>query len=279
MTRRLLFTLLVGCIAAGSALAQTSAPRFSWKTDQVLTYRVEQLTSAAEVVGENTTETKTKLSLTKRWQVKEVDKAGVAMLQLSLSALRYEITRPGGGVLLYDSANPEKSDPDMAKKMSGYIDRPVAVLRIDPQGKVVEVKESKFGPTSRFESELPFVLTLPDAVFKEAQTWERSFAITLAPPQGAGERYKASQKYRCKSVSAETATIAVTTAIQDLPDDPLDQVPLLQLQPEGEVVFDLKKGCMRSARLTIEKALKDHQGDGSIYRFRSVYTEEYLADK
>jgi hypothetical protein len=58
----------------------------------------------------------------------------------------------------------------------------------------------------------------------------------------------------------------------------VEQIPLLQLQPEGEVVFDGKKGVLRNARMTIDKELKGHQGEGSSYRFQSVFTEELVAN-
>ena len=54
---------------------------------------------------------------------------------------------------------------------------------------------------------------------------------------------------------------------------------LLQLQPEGEVVFDAQSGLMRSARLTIDKELKNHQGEGTSYRFQRTYVEQYVGDK
>jgi hypothetical protein len=279
MIRRLILTLLAGFLIVETTPAQTSAPKFHWQAGQVLLYRVEQVTSAAEVVGDNKAQTRTKLNLTKKWQVKSVDKAGIATLEMSLTLLRIENTRPDGEPLIFDSANPDKSNPEMTKDLSKYVDKPLAALRIDPQGKVVEVKESKFGPASRFENELPFVLTLPDSGLKEGLTWERAYTVTLAPPQGAGEKYDATQKYTCKSFAADAATMTMITGIKNLPEALLDQIPLLQLQPQGEIVFDLKKGLMRSARLTIDKEIKGHQGEGSSYRFQSVYTEEYAAEK
>jgi hypothetical protein len=279
MFSRSLVTLLAGLLWLGTASAQTSPPRFHWQADQVLVYRVEQITSAAEVVGEKKVETKSKMNLTKKWRVREVDARGVATLEMSLPVLRIENIRPTGDPLIFDSANPEKSNPEMVKELSKYVDKSLAILRIDSQGKVVEVKESKFGPASRFENELPFVLTLPDAALKESATWERNYDLTLAPPQGAGEKYQATQEYVCKSASADLAIMTMATKIKDLPEAIADQIPLLQLQPQGEVAFDLKKGVMRRARLTIDKELKGHQGEGSSYRFQSLYTEDYVGDK
>jgi hypothetical protein len=56
-------------------------------------------------------------------------------------------------------------------------------------------------------------------------------------------------------------------------------VPLLQMQPEGEVAFDIKEGRLRRASLRIEKELKGQQGEGSSYRFQSTYMEEFVESK
>ena len=94
MFRAILFAL-AGASAVTPALpAQTPSKMFRWETGQLLTYRVEHTTSAAETVSGTKNETKTKLNLTKRWYVAAVDPAGVATIQLSLAALRLETTTP-----------------------------------------------------------------------------------------------------------------------------------------------------------------------------------------
>ena len=51
------------------------------------------------------------------------------------------------------------------------------------------------------------------------------------------------------------------------------------MQPEGEIVFDLQSGLVRSARLVVDKELKNHQGEGTSYRFQRSYVEEYAGAK
>lgn len=276
MIRGRLWSCVALLILTAQAPAQPGTWHFRWQEGQVLTYRVEHLTSASEVTGNGTSETTTRLNLTKRWRVLGVDNAGVATLQLSLDAMRLETATPNRDTLLFDSADPEKSDPHMRAQLARFLGQPLAVLRVDGRGQVVEVKESKHGPASRFESELPFVIVLPLDGLRQGQTWERSYHITLEPPQGTGEKYEASQRYTCNAVADGTATIAVSTLLKTMPDSLLDRVPLLQMQPEGEVILDTKEGRLRRAFLHIEKELKDHQGAGSSYRFQSTYTEEYL---
>src|SRR5206468_11858884 len=147
--------------AAATTPAQTAPGRLHWQAGQVLTYRVEQVTTASDVVGDSRAETKTRLNLIKRWQVISVDAAGAATLQLSLAMLRLETNTPGGETLLFDSASPDKNTPELRQQLSGYVGKALALLRVDNQGRVLEVKESKFGPASRYENELPFVGVLP----------------------------------------------------------------------------------------------------------------------
>jgi hypothetical protein len=274
MFRAILFAL-AGALAVTPALpAQTQSKMFRWETGQLLTYRVEHTTSAAETVSGTKSETKTKLNLTKRWYVAAVDPAGVATIQLSLAALRLETTTPSGGILFFDSSDPEKSDPQMSGQLKKYVGDVLATLRVDGQGKVIEVKESKHGPASRFESEPPFVLVFPDAALTEGMNWSRSYKITIEPPQGTGEKYDAVQECTCKSVAQGSATFALTTTLKTQPESVLDRVPLLQLQPEGEVTFDVQSGRLQSAILRVDKELTGHQGEGSSYHFVSTYKEE-----
>jgi hypothetical protein len=267
-------------LLASAALASAQAPPgpLHWQAGQVLIYRVEQDTLASDTGGDGKVESRTKLNLLKRWQVLSVDPAGVAALQLSLASLRLETTTPGGDHLLFDSIEPEKGSPELRQQLSAFVGKPLALLRLDGQGRVIEVKASKFGPASRYENELPFVGVLPADGPKAGQEWKREYKITLEPPHGAGEKYDAVQKYVCKGVTDGVAVAAVTTELK-APPPVAEQAALLQLEPEGEIVFDLKAGRLKSASLKIDKEVKGHQGEGSSYHVLSTYSEEYVGDR
>ena len=83
-------------------------------------------------------------------------------------------------------------------------------------------------------SEPPFALTLGNVTPSSGAAWERDYTVTVEPPQGTGEKYVAVQKYRCTSVAGNLATIALTTHFRKVPENPLDRVPLLQRQPQGQ---------------------------------------------
>jgi hypothetical protein len=277
MMRRAMAAALAVLVIASGARAQAPA-RFRWQTGQVLVYRIEQSMLASEVVGDTRAEDRTRHTATQRWQVLAVDPAGVATLQLSNQALMYEATRANGDVLRFDSANLDKSTPQLREQFSRYVGQPLAVLRVDGFGRVVEVKESKFGSAGRFEVEPPFVGLLPPDGLKPGQAWERSYPITLGPPHGTGEKYVAVQRYACKGVTNGLAAIGLTTEMKTQPEAAGDRVPLLEMQPEGEMVFDLQAGRLHSAALRVDKELKGHDGEGSSYHFQSTYTVQYAGD-
>jgi hypothetical protein len=257
-----------------SAGAQT-APRLRWTAGQVLLYRVESTSVNYDQVGEAKSESKNVLKVTRRWQVLAVDPAGVATLRMSVTAMYQERVSGAGTVLVYDSANPDKSTPQLKEQLAKYLNTPLATIRVDPFGRVVEVKESKV-PGAGFEHELPFLVALPAAGLKVSAAWERPYKITLAPPLGTGEKYDAVQRYTVKALTADSATLTLTTELKAPPKAPADAIPLWQMLPSGEVTLDLKNGRLHSARLTINRELKDYQGKDSLYRFQHTQTIQYV---
>ena len=277
MIRTWIIAVFAGLLLAAAAPAQSPAWHFHWQTGQVLTYRVEHVTSETVVDGDSKPTTKSKLNLTKRWQVVSVDAKGVATLQLSLAALRHETTPSKGDAMVFDSASPDKSNPQLREQLSRFVGTPLAMVRMDGQGQVIEVKESKNGPASRFEAELPFTLVLPNVVPAPGQSWERAYRITLEPPQGTGEKFDATQRYTLKTVTAGTATVVMATTVKTQPEALPDRIPLVQYQPEGEISFDTQSGLVRSVNLRVSKELPNYQGEKTSYQFQSTYKEEYVA--
>jgi hypothetical protein len=261
-----------------ASLAPAQTPRFRWQTGQVLLYRTEHNTVASYVMGDSTSETKTRVQSIKRWQVMDVDSAGAATLQMSLQTLFFETTPPAGDPLVFDSTHLDKSTPELRKQYENYVGQPLVVVRIDSQGKVLEVKEARQDySAAKYESDPAFKLVLPTEPLKAGLNWERAYPIVLGPPYGTGdEKYAAVQHYACKEVAGNLATMSLTTEMKSAPAAQEDQVPLWQMQPEGELVFDVEAGRLQKAILRIDKEAKI---EGGNTHFRSVYTEEYAGDR
>ncbi|MBY0514810.1 MAG: hypothetical protein K2P78_12965, partial [Gemmataceae bacterium] len=273
---RLLAVLSLG-FAPVIAVAQPPAARFQWAANQTLTYKVAQQTSVTETTPDEktqtpiTTQARTNLALTRRWTVRAVDPAGVATVEMAITGLRNELRQPDGTTTVRDSANPEH-----AREMAEYLGRPIVVARVDSQGRLVEVKESKGGSAGRLHAELPFRLVLPDAGPAPGQGWERPFAFKLDPPHGTGESYDFVQKYTCTGAKDGTLVFGVETVLKAPPKTAGEQIPLVPLLWAGEVHFHAPTGRYAAARLKARAELPNHLGAGSKFVYESTYAEDLV---
>jgi hypothetical protein len=251
----------------------TTPWQFQWKKDAILTYHVQHDTAVTDVTAGGKQQYGSRLTLTKRYRVMDVDNRGTATLEYSVTAMRNEQTRPDGDVLLFDSTDLNKSTPAIRDQLAKYVGVTLAVLRVDANGNVVAVKQ---GDPDRYGAEPPFTLTIPDKVpsILPGVSWSRKFDVTLNPPLGTGEKYAAEQEYNCKSDDRKY-TIAVKTTFKNMPAAVQEQIPLVPKELHGEIIFDA--GRVTAVRLSVDRTLENHQGPGSSYRFQSTYAEELVA--
>ncbi|MCS6867059.1 MAG: hypothetical protein RMJ56_17410 [Gemmataceae bacterium] len=284
MRHLLVLSCMVGPVAA--AVAQTPAasaapavaPRFHWQPGATLRYRVVQQTVVHETTVDDKTEkattstTQSRLALVRQWKVQEVDKQGIATLEMSITEMKSEFRQPDGSVTTADSTQPAD-----AKAMANYLNTPIVVLRIDSQGKIVDVKQAKGGNAARIYAELPFRVEWPEKWPQTGGTWERRFTFKLDPPLGTGESYEFLQKYTEKGTTSEGLfTAGLETTLKNPPPTPGEQLPLLPLLWTGEVYFNTRTGQYQAARLKVQAELMHHQGEGTKYRYESVYAEDLL---
>lgn len=273
------FSLMpVGVAAQPPAPPTANTPpavRFKWQANQTLTYKLSQQTVVRETVLDEKTEkpvtttTQTNLTLVRRWTVKSVDAAGVATLEMTITQMKNEFRRPDGSSLVRDSANPEH-----AKEMAAYLNVPVVTVRVDTQGKLVEVKETKAGSVARLTAELPFRLVLPDAGPAMGQNWDRPFSMKLDPPLGTGETHEFAQKYTCNAAKDGLLVLGVETTLKAPPKAVAERVPLVPMLWTGELYFNTAAGKYHAARLKVKAELPSYQGEGTKFEYESVYNED-----
>lgn len=279
MVRRFVVASVVFALAS-AAVAQPptpAAPRFKWEAGKVLTYRVIQQTVVRETTldekGEKpmTGEARTTLTLVRKWTVKDVDKSGVATLEMSISEMKNQIKQPDGSETITDSAKPED-----ARAMAAFLNQPIVTVRTDARGQLVEVKEAKGGAAGRLHAELPFRVVLPEAAVAAGATWDRPFTIKLDPPNGTGENYDFVQKYTSKGEKDGLLVVGVDTALKVSPKTTAEQVPLSPMLWTGDVYFNVAAGRYHAARLRARAELANHQGEGSKFVYESTYAEDSI---
>lgn len=268
-------TLLTFALLAPAQPSATPAVRFKWAADQTHIYKVTQHTLVRETTLDPKTEkpvvseAKTNLALTKKWFVKSVDANGVATLEMSITAMKNEFRKSDGTTLERDSANPEH-----AKEMAAYLNVPIVIVRIDSQGRIVEVKETKGGSAARLHAELPFRMMLPSAASDVGKSWDRTFTMKLDPPLGTGDRYDFLQKFTPTANKDGLLVARVETTLKAPPKALAERVPLVPMLWTGEVYFNTLAGKYHAARLNVKAELPNYQGEGTTFEYESVYSED-----
>jgi len=269
-------TLFLTSAAVAQPPAQP-APRFKWEAGKTHTYRVIQQTVVTETTLDEKTNkpvtgtAQTQLTLVRKWNVKDVDKDGVATLEMSITEMKNEFRQPDGTVTVTDSSKPED-----AKAMAAFLNTPIVTVRIDSQGKLVEVKEAKGGAASRLHAELPFRVVLPDAAPAVGKTWDRPFTLKLDPPHGTGESYDFTQKYTSKGEKDGLLIVGVETALKAPPKAVSEQRPLVPMLWTGDIYFNTGAGKYHAARLKVKAELLNHEGEGTKFVYESSYAEDAI---
>lgn len=272
--------LIAWLVVVGHVSAES--PRFKFSKGTTLTYHLVQTTKTIETLLDEKSkmpveqEHLTKVDLDRQWKVLDVDDQGTATLAMSITRMRWEQKLPTGETDVFDSTKPDElNQSEMAKNVGTVL----ATLRVDRQGKLVEVKESKIGPASRFTVDLPFKLVLPEDAATVGSTWDRQYTIQLDPPLGTGEKYPTAQTYKVLEPQSGLLTLNLRTTIKDEPTTTADQIPLLRFASEGTLYFDSTNGRYYAARLKMQKELKNHQGEGTSYKYASTYVEDFIPAK
>ena len=84
---RIWLVTVMAVLAAPTArvFGQSASWRFHWGKGQIMTYRVEHLTTVTELENGKKMEVTSRLNLLKRWQVQDVDSQGNADISLTLA--------------------------------------------------------------------------------------------------------------------------------------------------------------------------------------------------
>jgi hypothetical protein len=251
--------------------------RFAFAAGQSFSYRVLQTTTVTETTLDEQTKaavlttTVTKLNSTKTWTVKDAPAAGGATLEMTITAMKQEVTQTVGDkkpvAQVLDSAN-----PDDAKVMT-FLNKPVVSVTLDAFGAVTGAKSDNPHAADRLKVELPFRVTLPEALPAVNGTWERAFELKLPPPLGTGEKFDATQKYTYRGAKDGFAVVGVSTALKEPPTDAALMPGIVPMLWEGDVFVNVKTGRYHGAKLKVTKDIANHQGEGTKFVYQSEYTE------
>src|SRR5690606_18973126 len=127
---------------------------------------------------------------------------------------------------------------------------PLSVIRMTPQGKVVD-REIKH-PQPASDAEAPVALRLPEDKVKVGDTWDEAQTVSVKTPDGANRDIQTRRHYKLLKVAHDVAEIEVTYQVLT-PIDPKIEAQLVQRLMKGVAKFDIKAGRVLSQTYDVDK--------------------------
>lgn len=265
-------------LLASAGVAQTP-PRFKFVVGRQLIYAVEQQTTVVETTSDEnaptTSMTVTKLNLRKVWTVKAVSPENIASLELTITSMKQSIARNGpkdkDGKPTIDRTVIDSATDEGKAATGAFLNKVLLTIAVDELGRILDAKSANPESSVRIHQELPFRIVFPKNKPLPGQTWERTFEMKA--PTGTGEKYELVQTYSPKPAANGPAVFGMETLLKAEPKDKGELPALIPVLWKGEVFWNAEDGSYAGAKLTIERDIDKHQGEGSKFRFESRYSE------
>jgi hypothetical protein len=220
--------------------------------------------------------TTSKVEQIKEWKVVNVDSLGVATLELTIRRLRLVQTEPDGTTVKFDSTDRQNSHKDLIEQLGKLVEKPVLRVQLAKDGTVKHMEP--LGDQRSLPKELPFHVSIPEDLPKVGLTWNRSYAISLDPPVGKGQAFKASQICAIEKMEGNTMVISTETTLADSVESMEDRMSLVHLMPNGEVTLDAARGLLVETKQSVDQTVNEFAGPGSSYSVKTLYTEKLVEE-
>lgn len=250
--------------------------RFKFKPGMVLRYETVHDNDVQIQTTDDQSSTTSRVEQLKEWKVIDVDSRGVATLELTIRRLKLVQTEPDGTTVRYDSTDWQSSHKDLIDQLGKLVEKPVLRVQVAKDGTVKHMEP--LGEQRNLPKELPFHVSIPEDLPKVGMTWSRHYAISLDPPIGNGQAFKASQICELEKMEGNTMVISTETALSDSVESVEDRMSLIHMMPKGQVTLDTARGVLLETKQEIDQSVDNFAGPGTIYIVKTKYTEKLVED-
>jgi hypothetical protein len=284
----LLFSSLGLAIAEdGGSQADSYLLRYQFNKDEVLSYQVDHeatmITTRPELREKVTNEVQTR----KTHRVVSVDSDGNAWMELAIEEARMSAQFGEAAPLTYDSREPGDC-PKEYRHVQDVIGKPLAQVQVSPRGELLATKPL-LGPAALDKAKLlksegglsdeasrNFLIEFPEQPIKVGESWNNTFKVNVRVSQRLQQPVTMQRSYELVDVTDGLATIKLRTVLITPIRDGMVLAQLIQMTPEGSMVFDVKNGRMVSRTLTIDKTEVGVIGGESSMHAKSKREERWI---
>ena len=257
--------------AAQRAAGETYTLEYRFSAGETVRYRVTHLVTVDTTIEGTRQRAKTRSVSTKEWQVQEVGVDGritfahvVADVDMWQKVDRRDEIR-------YNSRTDDEPPPAY-EKVAESVGKPLAVVTIDPNGRLLKRESNK--STGSWGGQL--LAPMPGKAVKVGDRWHKPLEIAVRQDSGQVKRLKTRQQYELKSVDDGVATITMTTQLLTPLNDPKIKVQIVQRLTSGEMQFDIERGRVIGQQFELDETIIGFNGAKSIMNYLGRFSEELI---
>lgn len=246
--------------------------QYNFKIGEVIRYRVRHATEIRTTIEETTQEAESSSESVKAWKVTDVLPNGEMQFVHVVESVRMVNTVPNRGTTRYDS-EADKTPPVGFEQAARAVGVPLSVIRITPEGEIVEREEKHPQPPN--SEDMPITLQLPSAPIAVGEQWDFTYEVDAERKSKAKLKVRTRRVCTLKKVEAGIATINVEYQILT-PVSAYVESQLIQKLTKGTVRFDIDAGRTVSQRHDADRRVIGFSGKASSMHFVSRLEERLL---
>jgi len=226
-------------------------------------------------VPDSTQVAETVSTSTKAWRGKEGTPDGKITVEHVVENVDMWQQLSGRKAIRYNSRT-EKQPPHGFEDLAQSLNKPLSILTMDPQGKVVHIKRlpvKAAAATNPNESRV--TIPFPTEAVPVGHVWSVPQDVDVSLPNGMNRRIKVMQRFSLEDVKTGVATIRVESQILTPVDDPALESQLLPWLSTGSVRCDIDAGRILSQQIDIDRRIIGFRGPTSSLHYVTRFTERY----
>ena len=272
----LLTTICLLAFCTTQALSEETAEKhllqYKFKMGEVLRYRVEHSADMRSTIEETSQQVESSSESVKAWKVTDVLPSGEMEFVHVVESVKMSNTVPNRGTTKFDSEK-DKTPPVGFEQAARAIGIPLSVIRIRPDGKIVDRQEKHPQPAS--SEDMPITLRLPSEAIAVGEKWDSGYEVDALRKSQTKVKVRTRRVCTLKSVKEGIATIVVEYQILT-PINAYIESQLVQKMTKGTVRFDMDAGRMVSQQLDADRRVIGFSGKASSMHFVSRMEERLL---
>jgi len=248
--------------------------RYKFHSGDTLRWTVVHRCRIRTSVSATTQTAETTTTSVKVWRVHEVKPDGTVVFDHMVESVDMRHHLSGRDEVHYNSRT-DPCAPHGFEDVARAVGVPLALVKIDTQGKVLQRKQNFVKAAVAGQGEI--TIQLPEQAVAVGSRWTSQNNIDVPLADGTVRRILARQSYKLESVQTGVATISMSTQIMTPLPDPSIEARVLQYETSGSVRFDIDGGQILGRQLDVDKSVIGFRGEASSIRYIGRSTEEYLA--